>query len=319
MKLSVIVPTFNRDRLLSEAIDSILAQSPTVHEIIIIDDASTDHTQNLCQELEQKKLDTSIIIARNSKNQGAQVSRNLGLELSTGDAILFMDSDDVLTKNGVKPLLNKLENNHNLDYVYGQVLKTDFKLRPLENFEPIGSSFSTQPQEIAGYHWHTMGAIYRRQYLQKVGAWNEQLTGSQDWEFQARVKLTGGKGKFVKHIVGLWRDHSDARVGTKNFRYDYVESVISACLLIRDNSRKAGINDAHLERRIAKKILVHGLEYAVNGYRTERCLSLHHVIETLHYDPAMQLVVHFWKTLSSNFDFILWKLIQLNKRTKYNS
>lgn len=310
MKLTVIIPTFNRVRLLSEAVNSILSQSPIVHEIIIVDDASSDDTQSLCQKLQQKKLPTRIIIARNSENSGAQVSRNRGLELSTGDAIIFMDSDDVLAENGIEPLLYELESDRKLDYVYGQVLRTDSKLRSLDNSKPIGSSFSSQPIEIAGYHWHTMGAVYRREYLQKVGCWSERLTGSQDWEFQARVKLAGGKGKFVEHIVGLWRDHSDNRVGTKNFRYDYVKSTINACLLIRDKSRSIGMIDAYLERRLAKKILVHALEFAVNGYRQERCQSLSYAIETLQDNLMMQLVVRFWSNLSSKFDRIVWKILQ---------
>lgn len=313
MKLTVVIPTFNRVRLLSEAVNSILSQSPVIHEIVIVDDASSDDTYSFCQKLQQKKLPTRIIVVRNSKNFGAPVSRNRGWKLSTGEAILFMDSDDVLTKNGVEPLLRELETNHNLEYVYGRVLRTDSQLQPFKNIEPIGASFSAEPTEIAGYHWHTMGAIYRKEYLQKVGCWNEQLTGSQDWEFQARVKLAGGRGKFVEHIVGLWRDHSDNRVGTKNFRYDYVKSTINACLLIRDKSRSIGMIDAYLERRLAKKILVHALEFAVNGYRKERCQSLSHAIETLQGNPMMQLVVRFWRNLSSNFDYIAWEILQLLK------
>lgn len=312
MKLTVIIPTFNRVQLLSEAVNSLLSQSPTVHEIIIVDDASSDDTQSLCQKLKQKKSPTRIIVTCNSKNLGAQVSRNRGLELSTGDAILFMDSDDVLTEHGTEPLLHELETNQNLDYVYGQVLRTNSRLQPLENLKPIGSVFSPESIEIAGYHWHTMGAIYRREYLQKVGPWNEQLTGSQDWEFQARVKLAGGEGKFVEHVVGLWRDHSDNRVGTKSFRYDYVKSVIHACLLIRDKSQEVDRIDNSLECRLTKKILVHALEFAVNGYRRERCHSLNHAIQTLHSNPIMQFAVHSWRILPSSFDFILWKLLQLN-------
>ena len=310
MNLTVVIPTYNRIQFLSEAVDSLLYQSPSLYEIVIVDDASSDDTQILCQSWKQKKLPTRLIVTCNNKNYGAQVCRNRGLELSTGDAVLFMDSDDVLTKHGIEPLLCELATNQNLDYVYGQVLKTDSRLQPLKNIQPIGSSFSSKPIEIAGYHWHTMGAIYRREYLQQVGPWNEQLTGSQDWEFQARVKLAGGQGKFVEHVVGLWRDHSDSRVGTKRFRYDYVESVIYACLFIRDKSREMGIVDAYLERRLAKKILVHALEFAVNGYRRERCQSLLHVIHLLNHSPIMQFSVSFWRILPSYFDFILWRILQ---------
>ena len=313
MKLSVIIPTFNRAHLLSEAINSILSQPFSIHEIIIIDDASTDSTQKLCHDLQLNGLKSDIILIRNSTNLGAQVSRNRGLLSSTGDAILFMDSDDILAEKGVMLIMRELENSPSLDYVYGKVLMTDSKLVPLENSPPVGSCFTLIPAEIAGYHWHTMGAIYRKTYLQKVGLWDESLTGSQDWEFQARVKLTGGKGKFIDHTIGFWRDHNENRVGTKNFRYDYVKSTVNACILIRDKAREVGMLDTYLERRLAKKILIHALEFAVHGYREERCKSLLHAVETLQQNLMMQITLRFWQSLSSNFDVLAWKIIHLKE------
>ncbi|AOY83929.1 glycosyltransferase family 2 protein [Moorena producens JHB] len=314
MKLTVIVPTFNRAELLAEAIDSILRQSPPVYEIVISDDGSSDATQNLCKKWQQTHYQTRIVVTRSSDNLGAQVARNRGMKLATGDAILFMDSDDVLADNGVLPLVRELQCDQHLDYVYGQVLKVNFQLEPIKDIKPIGTKVSPAPVEIAGYHWHTMGAIYRRDYLRKVGCWNEKLTGSQDWEFQARVKLAGGQGKFVEHVIGLWRDHSSNRVGTKSFRYDYVESVVHACLLIRDKSWEIGIFDRALERRLARKIMVHALEFAVNGYDRHKSDSLHHAIKTLRYDPAIQFLVRLWQILPNNFDFILWQIINYGKQ-----
>lgn len=217
MKLSIILPTFNRLDLLSEAIQSILHHQPWIYEIIIADDGSTDGTDTWCLKLKDTSPSTQIVISRSSKNLGAQKARNRGYQIAQGDVVMFMDSDDILAKDGVVPLLQQLERYPDLDYVYGNVVRTNAFLKPTAHVLPVGSSFSSNAAEIAGYHWHTMGAIYRKDYLQKVGPWNEKLTGSQDWEFQARVKLMGGVGKFIDHTVGYWRDHSAERVGTKNF------------------------------------------------------------------------------------------------------
>ena len=101
-----------------------------------------------------------------------------------------------------------------------------------------GGYVSRYPSEIAGYHWHTMGAIYRKSYLEIVGPWNVEMTGSQDWEYQARVKLAGGKRKFVDSMVGYWRQHGGDRVGTAKFRPDYVKSVMIGCDSILASQRE---------------------------------------------------------------------------------
>jgi glycosyltransferase involved in cell wall biosynthesis len=306
MKLSVIIPTFNRAQLLTEAVQSVLAHQPSVYEIIIADDASNDDTKLFCEQWQELEIPTRILVSRTENNLGAQVSRNRGMSMATGDCVLFVDSDDILAQNGLVPLLNELEQNKNLDYVYGQVIRVDSQLKPLNNIKPIGSIFSTNPREIAGYHWHTMGAIYRRKYLQKVGYWDERLTGSQDWEFQARVKMAGGKGKFIEHIVGFWRDHTEHRVGTKRFRHDYVESVIRTCIMIREQARQAGLIDASLERRLAAKILIHALEFSTHNCFQERQKSLDDAVETLEHNYLMRLLLRIWRLLPSQFDYIIF-------------
>ncbi|BAY21843.1 glycosyl transferase, group 2 family protein [Calothrix sp. NIES-2100] len=310
MKLSIIIPTFNRARLLAEAVESILIQFPPVYEIVIADDASNDETQFLCAKWQQIESPTRLIVARNEKNLGAQVSRNRGIVRSTGDYIFFMDSDDVLAENAIFPLLSKLEEDINLDYVYGQVVIVDSKLQPINNLNPIGSNFSGIPKDIAGYHWHTMGAIYRRSYLQKVGFWNEELTGSQDWEFQARVKIAGGKGQFIKHLVGLWREHSAERVGTKTFRYDYIQSVIHSCIAIRDKAHEMNLLDSALELRLVGKILIHSMEFSEKGYYSERNRGFEYALQTLDKNIFLKWMIYVWSILPYCCDRFAFRILQ---------
>lgn len=316
MKLSIIIPTFNRAKLLTEAVESILNQNPPVYEVVIADDGSNDDTQFLCAEWQKLESPTRILVTRSENNRGSQVSRNRGINTATGDYFLFMDSDDVLAENALLPLLSELEEDINLDYVYGQVIIVNSQLQPLNDTEPIGSAFANIPREIAGYHWHTMGAIYRRSYIQKVGFWHEKLTGSQDWEFQARVKMTGGKGKFVKHLVGLWRDHTGCRVGTKSFRYDYVQSVVDACVMIRDQAIQLNLIDSALEARLAKKILLHALGFSVNKNYLERNKNAKIAIAMLDKNLLMKFVVYLWYLLPVKFDHIILWFLQF--RIKHN-
>ena len=86
MKISVIIPTYNRQNLVQRAIKSALSQTLKPHEIIVIDDGSTDDTINILKSYPIKVL--------TQKNQGVSSARNLGIKNSSGDVIAFLDSDD---------------------------------------------------------------------------------------------------------------------------------------------------------------------------------------------------------------------------------
>ena len=87
---SVIIPTYNRAHSIRKAVDSVLTQSFQDFEIIIVDDASTDHTK----EVVAKINDNRIHYILNSTNQERCVSRNIGVSKAKGEYICFLDSDD---------------------------------------------------------------------------------------------------------------------------------------------------------------------------------------------------------------------------------
>jgi glycosyltransferase involved in cell wall biosynthesis len=256
-------------------------------EFLIVDDCSTDSTREIVERLQAQYGVEKIRFFCLEKNSGAQAARNRGISEAQGDFLMFVDSDDVVVPDGVFQVLRHLQAKPALDYAYGKVLMTDEVLQPLAGKEAIGSQFEDSPIEVAGYHWHTMGPIYRRRCIDKVGLWNLELTGSQDWEYQARVKLFGGKGEFVDTLVGFWRQHAGGRVGTRSFRPDYVRSVMKACESIHTHSQQAGKCDSALERRLAKKLIVHAIEWGANGYRKEKALCLKQAQNTTRGDTLM--------------------------------
>lgn len=91
MKFSIIVPVYNAAKTINRCADSILAQTFQDYEIIFINDGSTDKTQEMLNQLE--KYDSRIKVVR-QRNQGVSSARNHGIALSSGDYILFIDSDD---------------------------------------------------------------------------------------------------------------------------------------------------------------------------------------------------------------------------------
>ena len=308
-ELSIICPTYNRASFLEGCLAPLQSLSDISLEFLIVDDCSTDSTREVVARLQSAHGAEIIRYFHLEKNSGAQVARNRGISEARGEFLMFVDSDDVVVPDGVLQVLRHLQAKPELDYAYGKVLMTDEALHPLPAKTPVGDAFENVPVEVAGYHWHTMGPIYRRRCIEKVGLWNLELTGSQDWEYQARVKLFGGRGDFVDALVGYWRQHTGGRVGTRSFRPDYVRSVMKACESIHQHARRVVKCDASLERRLAKKLIVHAIEWGANGYRREKRGCLRQAVATANPDILVKLAAMVFAFSPRSFDRLLLKKI----------
>lgn len=288
--VSFICPTFNRAEMLEECVAPIADAVDCNWEVVIADDGSTDSTTDIAHDLIARFGGDRIVFLPSKRNDGAPAARNRGLRTSRGSLIAFVDSDDVPISEGFAALEEILHEDSETDFVYGKVRLTDEHLVPTGS--EVGSDFPRRPREIAGYHWHTMGALYRRSFLEKLGPWNEALTGSQDWEFQARAKMAG-KGRFIDVMVGNWRQHDRQRVGTKGFRLDYSVSAMVAFESVIEQAEKLGLFDKELGKRFALKWLRLGLELGANGHHEERKVCFHRAMYAASNSVALQRAIWF--------------------------
>lgn len=131
--VSVIIPTYNREQFIIEALQSVLNQSYERLEVIIVDDGSTDKTV----EIIKKMSDPRIKILVNEKNEGACFSRNRGVIEAKGNYIAFQDSDDIWEKNKLEICLDYLKK-ENADVVFSSYVLNDNIIVPsynLNNFK----------------------------------------------------------------------------------------------------------------------------------------------------------------------------------------
>lgn len=98
MKISVIIPVYNAEKFVSQAVKSAL-QFDEVHEVILIEDKSPDNALEICRQLTEKHDRVHLYQHPDKENHGAGPSRNLGIEKSTGDFIAFLDADDYFLPN----------------------------------------------------------------------------------------------------------------------------------------------------------------------------------------------------------------------------
>jgi glycosyltransferase involved in cell wall biosynthesis len=253
--------------MLNDLLRSVSGQTHRPVEAVVVDDGSTDETGDVVSSYISKSAgsgDLSFVYERLERG-GAQVARNRGVAVATGSALMFVDSDDCLTSAGIAHLARELERQSSCTYVYGKVQTVDSRLMPFTASRTIGSSFGNDAKGLFGYHWHTMGALYTRECVNRVGLWNEALTFSQDWEYQVRVKLFGGSNAFVDELVGCWRQHDEARIGIKGFSSAFLESVEPLFVSIDSHASRAGRNSRDFQALLARRLIVHAVGCGANG------------------------------------------------------
>ena len=116
-KVSIIIPVYNTEKYIKKCLDSILSQTMTDYEIILVDDRSTDCSYDIMRSYE-KNYPSIIKVIRNEQNSGAGKSRNAGLSIANGDYVSFIDSDDYISKDMIEKLyLGCKENNAEISRV----------------------------------------------------------------------------------------------------------------------------------------------------------------------------------------------------------
>lgn len=115
MKISIIMPVYNTEKYLDESINSVISQSLSEWELVIVNDGSTDNSAAICDSFAQKYPSQIKVIHK--KNEGQFLSRKIGIENATGEYIGFLDSDDILDQNYISELIAELKTKEYPDVV----------------------------------------------------------------------------------------------------------------------------------------------------------------------------------------------------------
>ena len=113
--ISVVIPVFNGEKYLAEAIQSVLNQTVPPSEIIVVDDGSTDHTAAVCREFADQ------IHYLKQENHGAAAARNLGIKEAAGTYLAFLDADDLWMPTRLQEGLSRIEENDSPGILFGMI------------------------------------------------------------------------------------------------------------------------------------------------------------------------------------------------------
>lgn len=202
--VSVIIPNYNRAELIGKTIDNMLGQSLTPHEVIVIDDGSTDNSVEIIQSFGNKVT----LIKQNNKGAGA--ARNTGLEIATGEFIQFMDSDDLASLNKLEIQAETLLR-EKVDIVYGPWAKVwlDQELVRLENVvlqqKPLPKKRSILHWFITSWSMVFQQCLVRKSLLDKVGGYREDIKLYEDGDLFLRLLLAGAKLIHEDQSLTLYR------------------------------------------------------------------------------------------------------------------
>lgn len=120
--ISVIIPVYNVELYLNRCIESVLSQTFTDFELILVDDGSPDNSPKMCDEIAQK--DSRVVVVH-KKNGGLSSARNAGLDIAKGEYVFFIDSDDWLSDKNVLEKFYNVATKYNSDFIYGLLNSSD--------------------------------------------------------------------------------------------------------------------------------------------------------------------------------------------------
>ena len=219
--VSIIIPTYNRVSLLGNTLDSVIKQSYTNWECIVVDDGSTDYTSELMEFYCNRFPSIRYIIRPQNMIKGANTCRNIGFKESNGIYIKWFDSDDILLPDALEKQITHLLFNEKLDVSMSFAISFE---KNLENHR-IAKPRKTSSQDVifdyllGDLFFSVGGGLWHKKFLtgRKI-FFNENLFKLQDTEFHYKLLLQGLNFEFLETPVVMYRRGHNDRITTK---FDY--------------------------------------------------------------------------------------------------
>ncbi|HXG66489.1 MAG TPA: glycosyltransferase family A protein [Blastocatellia bacterium] len=203
---SVILPTYNRAYVLWKAIQSVMAQTESRWELIVVNDGSTDCTLRLLEEFHDTR-----IRALTTSNQGPSAARNRGAEIAQAPYIAYLDSDNTWHPDFLEVMHEAIRQDDDSVLWYCGQNPTFWERTEDGNWTLISRGVEPRKQYTRQEVWRLQGPdtnciVHRRSILDKVGGWDEKCRWIEDWDFFLRVFLQyPDKIRWVPHILTEYR------------------------------------------------------------------------------------------------------------------
>jgi len=266
--VSVVIPAFNSGRFIGEAIDSVLVQGIAAMEVVVVDDGSTDDTEQVVRRY------TGRVRYLQRSHSGPSAARNAGIRASTSEYVAFLDSDDLWPAGTLKARIDLLDTHNDMGLVFGDFEKFDddgvvmpsmFRQRDLlGDFLGEGPYLQDAFAKLFSCNYiATPTAVVRRAVLTDVGGFDEKLRYVEDMDLWFRIAERYSIG-FVPDVAASVRRHG------QNTSRD-VAAMSRSFLDVLEKLEKT-VSRGHLQmvqRRFGVAARDLGYHYLMNGMRAE--------------------------------------------------
>ncbi len=251
--VSVLIPLYNAQEYISATLESVLNQTYTNIEIIIVDDGSSDNSIEIVKSYQQRYSNIALYTQPNS---GASRARDRAFELSKGDYINYLDSDDLLSSNKIASQIELLRE-FDFDKTTVAFCKFAYFVDTIDSAEvinqPINHSFESGIKWLkdsfeGGGYGAVMGWLTPRDLIYKAGSWRNDLKRNQDGEFFARVLVNAAKVVYDDNSIVYYRKGIDSSISSNN-SYRAIESILQSYIYYTT------LNKPQLNQSIAYKFI----------------------------------------------------------------
>ena len=299
-RVSVIIPTYNRAKLLQTCLRSVLSQTYSNIEVVVIDDGSTDETAAILNETARRDNRVRVLT---QDRKGAQVARNLGISESLGELASFLDDDDLWHP---QKLEKEVEAFHpEIDGVICQTVW--FREWPGDhNF--IFNVFDHR-DFLARFLkldvvWQTAAPLWRSSFLNQVGPWDVRLTSGQDLDFHTRCLCYQPKLKVLPDVLNFFREHPGIRI-TKDRKEEHPGNAFIAMRNAYEIMKSRGILTSERSEALATTLM-----------RQSRTLALYGETELVDECMRIALDVHPSKRVRRAIRRFLWPMDRVIAATR---
>jgi glycosyltransferase involved in cell wall biosynthesis len=260
-KVSIIVPCYNQAQYLDEALQSVLYQTYTNWECIIVNDGSSDNTQEITEKWIAKDCRLRYLF---QENLGLCSARNLGISYAIGEFVLPLDADDIIAKDYVNLALQSFEKDSSLKVVYCKAEKfgDESGLWKLPSF----SLYNLSRNNLI-----FCSAFFRKKDWELVGGFDTNMVyGWEDWEFWIAILKNGGNVKQLNEVGFYYRIKSNSMLRIINQENEkkmlsYL-SVKHADFFVKQYGSFASMNHALMEEKNNNEVNLKSEKFVIDVF-----------------------------------------------------
>lgn len=242
MKISIIVPFFNNQDTINETIESVVNQTSSDWELILVDDGSSDkshHTACRFANTYSKKI--RIVKRPISYPKGANACRNFGAEISKYELLIFLDADDLLSSNCVELRLNQIKSK------YAPV--TFFRMLPFKSYRDLESNKYRIPMEEMNLFiarnrffnydlpWNTTSGLWDKKFFFSIGGFDKTLTRLQDYDLHIKTLISNRSDEIIFYPQNRFDFYYRKSIYHRRMTLTKKKEVYYQLLLIQDRYR----------------------------------------------------------------------------------